>query len=246
MDSRKLNILKLLCLSICFYAHLLNGQISNELDVHYKYDLRLTSDRFDQYYTVENYGYLSPTVLGNINRKTCQEVGVLFSGFSFYFQPVLNFRFNNYSATEELLERYKDFEYKSYSVGLGCKINIMQYGHQPFTPYLLFNTNIVISKISNSESSYTVTIDGMNIGSSYNLTINSMSNSKVFLNPLFESSFGVESIIVDKLLLVTEINLLFINFPNFDIDSPLFIKEIYLSFGLRYKLFKNKRYIILR
>ena len=183
MDFRKLNFRKLLYLSIFFYAHLLNGQISNKLDVHYKYDLRLTSNRFNQYYTVENFGYLSPTVLGNINRKTSQEIGV-FSGFSFYFQPDLNFRFNNYSATEELLEKYKDFEYKSYSVGLGCKINIMQYGHQPFTPYLLFNTNIVISKISNSESSYTVTVDGMNMGSSYILTINSMSNSKVFLKML--------------------------------------------------------------
>jgi hypothetical protein len=244
MGSRTLRS-KLLLFSFLFLPTILIGQIKNELDIHFKYRISFQSDSFPNNYLDEDYGYngyISPTLLGNVKVGTSFEAGVLYSGLSFYFQPSINIAYTNYYGNDQLLKKFNNLKFRSYSISIGGKFNLVNYSKSSIIPYFNLNSGYRLSTIAYDETLYPVTLENNEGETKYSFDLKIPSNSELFFNPFVEIGIGVETKIKNKVYILFEGNLIFVNYPTIDIPNPTLSKESYISIGLRYKFLKNKRY----
>ena len=241
MEARIVNY-KFFLIYLLFLPSTVSGQIKNELDIQFKERINLQSDRFPTTFTDKYYGYISPTLLGNVKVGTSFETAILYSGLSYFLQPSFNIGFTNYNVNAQILRKFNNFKFNSYSFGIGCKINIINYSKRSFIPYIILNSGYRLSRLESDETKYSVTTTNAITDARYAFTLQIPSNSKTFFNPYLETDLGLEIKLLNRIYIVLEGNLVFINYPKLDISYPTLSKELYISLGFRYKLYKNKRF----
>ena len=244
MDTGKIIIKCLLGLWICISPNNLTGQIKNQYDVHLKYSSVKIISPNERTFNDKEYGIELPRILGNLDKNYNCQFGLLYSGASYIFQPAFIFTFTNYTGNKSLMEMYNDFHIKSYAVGLGCKINFWAYGHHLITPYAQVYANIAWSEIENKTDTFNVQNKADNSDVTYNLALLYSFEKSHFINPNFDVSLGAELRFGDRLLLFAETGINLKKYPNLDTESSTLACEMTLSIGLRYKLLKDKRYLL--
>lgn len=240
MGARKLNN-KFLFLLFLLFPAILNGQIKNKFDIHFKYNIGLPVGTTNDYLDME-YGYISPTIMGNVETFASFEAGLLYSGLSFFFQPSLNIGFTDFSANHQLLGKFNNLHLKNLSLSIGGKFNLVNYSKVSHIPYFILNLGYRFSGFSNDETHYNVVAEqcGGDVKNYFELEI--QANSRSFYNPFLETGLGLEKKLSSRTYFVLEANITFINYPIMDTHYPALSEEFYLSFGFRYKLLKNKRF----
>jgi hypothetical protein len=238
MDTGIRFITGIACICLYLWPANADGQIRNRYDIHFKYlnhAVIAETDYIHDYYYME-----LPAILGNLGRNQGYEIGLLFSGYSYFIQPGIFFTHLNYSGNRKLNEIYNDIQLKSYGIGLGGKINILGYEHQLATPYIQVFGSYIISRLTNDETTSRVVL--RDESTHYHMDIRVPRNKKTFFNPMVEASVGVEIRAIDRLFVFPEVGLKFRNYPDLDIPSPFLVIEPALSLGLRYKLARDNYY----
>jgi hypothetical protein len=142
----------------------------------------------------------------------------------------------------EMTNYSKNLKFRSYSFGIGCKFNLVNYSKSSVIPYFNLNSGYRLSTISSDETLYPVTLENNDGETKYSFVLKIPSNSELFFNPYVEVGIGVETKLKNKVYFLLEGNLIFVNYPTIDIPNPTLSKEFYISIGFRYKFLKNKRY----
>jgi hypothetical protein len=238
MDFGKIRIISIVCICFCLWPANMEGQLKNRYDIHFKYLNHSVISEANYVHNIYNMEF--PAILGNLNRSRGYEIGLLFSGYSYFFQPGIIFTHLNYDGNQVLNKIYNDIQIKSYGLGLGGKINILGYEHQRATPYIQIFGSYVISSLTNKETSSRNSMRDQS--TLYLIDIRTPSIEQIFFNPMVEVSAGVEIRFMDRLFVLPELGIKFRNYPDLDIPSPFLVKEPAFSLGLRYKLARDNYY----
>jgi hypothetical protein len=239
-----------LCLFILLITSDLTGQIRNKYDIHFKYLINNETPDLGKTYINKTYGCQLPAILGNLEQSHGYELGLLYSNRSFLVQPGFIFTHLAYEGNRELQLLYRDrnFKVKSNAFGLTCKVNFSGYGRKWITPYFRLNASLALTKLKSTPDNNTpykaVATSNTNSDVSYEIEIMAQSSKSTAVNPIFGGVLGAEWRLIDQLFFISELGINLRNYPDFDAPSPGLVKESSLSVGLRYKMLKDKRFLL--
>lgn len=222
----------------------LDGQIKNKYDLHIKYQINNIISNFDQTYIDNRYKCELPTILGNLKSDYSYEIGLLSSNHSYFIQPGLIYSQMRYSGNGRLISLFNDFHIESYALGLQCKFNLFPYGRQHINPYLQVNASYMFSKLISVRNNYTVNTSSDNSDVIYRINLDAKNHNSTFFSPTFGISTGAEILLIDRVFIISEIGAILKNYPDFDVSSPILLAESSFSIGIRYKILKDKRYLL--
>lgn len=238
------NIRNIVLLYLFVWPTCLNGQIKNKYDFHFKFQSNNIISNINQTYIDKRYDCELPTILGNLKSGYGFEIGLLNSNYSYFIQPGVIYSQGRYSGGSRLQDLFNDFYIESYALGLQCKFNLFPYGKRLVNPYLQVNASYMYSKLKSIKNNYEANTSSNNSDVSYRINLDSKAINETFFNPMFGFSIGAEILLIDRVFIISEIGTILKNYPDFDVSSPILLTESSFSIGVRYKILKDKRYLI--
>ncbi len=217
---------------------LCNGQNSGKIDIRFNLSHLIPIGQLDDSFlnsTITAYPFKQPTILGNLGKIKNIEFGIAHRTLFKKFYPEIIVRYNKYYISTSNF--YRNLSLRTYSVGLGVDKPLKVWKKLNISTYV--NFFLGISELTSDENLVTVIYDN----STY-FKIDYAGRKIRFMSPSFDLGGGIGYEITDRLSIEGRVGLNLINFPDFDISSPLFYKSVAPGLGLNFKLFKNKRFFL--
>lgn len=215
------------------------SQSFNKIGVRLNYSIAQPITEIDAYYLnqdFKNIPYQRATLLSEIEIAYNFEIAAIYAGISKKYDLEFIIKSIKYSRDDNRF--YKNLLIKTHSVGLGNVLKLVHKKRLVLSSY--FNAFLSFSRLTSDNREVIVETDGKN----YSLVLQiSYAERKInFTNSSFDFGGIINFEYTSRLSVQARLGLSLTNFPDFDIPSPVFYKTLQLGVGLKYELFKNKKF----